>query len=74
MFRPSGTSLYNPKFPKIPLKLNEFESVIYNHVGIQNTIIPIHSLETQKMKKIHIQTLDARELVMLLFWLRNLLS
>ena len=27
MFRPSGT-----KFSKMPLQLNEFESVIYNHV------------------------------------------
>ena len=32
MFRPSGTLQYNPKFPKISLKLNEFESVIYNLV------------------------------------------
>jgi len=32
MFRPSGTPQYNAKYPKIPLKLNEFESVIYNHV------------------------------------------
>ena len=32
MFRPSGTHQYNPKFPKILLKLNENESGIYNHV------------------------------------------
>jgi len=28
MFCPSGTPQYNAKYPKIPLKLNEFESVI----------------------------------------------
>ena len=28
MFRPSGTHQCNPKFPKTPLKLNEFEYVI----------------------------------------------
>ena len=32
MLRPPWTHQYNLKFPKIPLKLNEFECVIYNHV------------------------------------------
>ena len=67
MFRPSGTHEYNPKFPKIPLTLTEFESVLYNHVGIQNTTIPIHSLEPRKMRKIYIKTLHDRELVTLSF-------
>ena len=58
MFRPSGTHQCNPKFPKFPLKLNELESVICNHVGIQNTTIPIYSLETRKIKKIYIKTLN----------------
>ena len=65
MFHPSRTHQYNLKFPKIPLKLNELESEIYNHVAIQNMTIPIHSLETQKIKN-YIKTLHARELVMLL--------
>ena len=34
MFRPSGTHQYNPKFPKIPSKLNEFKSMVYNHIII----------------------------------------
>ena len=37
MFRPPGTHQYNPKFPKIPLKLNEFESVIYTRCGFAPT-------------------------------------
>ena len=74
MFLPSGTHQYNPKFTKIPLKLNEFESVINNHFYIHMYKYIMHSLETQKMKKIYIKTLDARELIMLLFWLGNLLA
>ena len=33
---------------------------------IQNTTIPMYSLETRKIKKIYIKTLNARELVILL--------
>ena len=36
MFCPPGTHQYNPKFPKIPLKLNEFESEIYNPNGFDS--------------------------------------
>ena len=38
---------------------------------IQNTTIPMHYIETQKIKKIYIKTSDARELVKLLFWLKS---
>ena len=34
MFRPPGTHISSPKFPKIALEFNELESAIYNLVYI----------------------------------------
>ena len=64
MFRTSGTHHCNLKFPKISLNMNELEFVTrHNH----NATIPMHSLETLKMKKYFIKTIHARELVILVF-------
>ena len=38
MFRPSGTLQCNPKLEKIPLKLNEFEAVMYNHALVYKIV------------------------------------
>ena len=56
-FRDSLVGTYNPRFPKIPLRLNE--SVIYTITYIYNTTNPMHLLETRKIK-IYSKTLDAR--------------
>ena len=57
MFHPSRTHQYNLKFPKIPLKLNVFESVIYDHVYRIRQFQCIF-LKTLKMKKYFIKNYD----------------
>ena len=60
MFRPSGTPQYNPKFPNIFIKIERIRTRDIQS-RIQNTTIPMYSLETQKIKKIYyIETLNAR--------------
>ena len=46
MLRPSGTHQCNPKFPKMPLKLNEFESVI--HTEYDNSNAFFRNLENEE--------------------------
>ena len=60
---PELFSIQSKVSKKVPLQLNEFESVIYNDV-----------YRIRKMKKIYIKTLDVKELFMLVFLLKTHLA